>query len=164
MEERPATTTVTRLQNFSTGARRLRRGPRGARAQPGHRGGDRHDAGVGRGGRGPRRRRREAGPSRLGGHDAGRAWRALLALADRLETHADELADLEAANAGKPRLAFLEDELPFIADNLRFFAGAGRLLEGRAAGEYLERRSSIIRREPVGVVGQITPHVMPSLD
>lgn len=94
----------------------------------------------------------------------GERARALLALADRLETHADELADLEAANAGKPRLAFLEDELPFIADNLRFFAGAGRLLEGRAAGEYLERRSSIIRREPVGVVGHITPHVMLSLD
>jgi betaine-aldehyde dehydrogenase len=82
---------------------------------------------------------------------------ALLRLADRIEEHADELADLEAANAGKPRAAFLEDEIPFMADNLRFFAGAGRVLEGRSAGEYLEGHTSIIGREPVGVVAQITP-------
>ena len=82
---------------------------------------------------------------------------ALLKLADRIEQNADELADIEAKNAGKPRQAFLEDEIPFMADNLRFFAGAGRLMEGRAAGEYLADHTSIIRREPVGVVGQITP-------
>ena len=82
---------------------------------------------------------------------------ALLKLADRIEQSADELADIEAKNAGKPRQAFLDDEIPFMADNLRFFAGAGRVMEGRAAGEYLADHTSIIRREPVGVVGQITP-------
>jgi betaine-aldehyde dehydrogenase len=81
----------------------------------------------------------------------------LLKLADLLEEHSDEIADLEASNAGKPRHAFLEDELPFMADNLRFFAGAARCMEGKAAGEYLEGYTSMIRREPVGVVGQITP-------
>src|SRR6266550_562430 len=81
----------------------------------------------------------------------------VLKLADAIEEHADELADLESADAGKPRKAFMEDEIPFMVDNLRFFAGAGRCLEGRAAGEYVEGYTSIIRREPIGVVGQITP-------
>ncbi|HZG48714.1 MAG TPA: gamma-aminobutyraldehyde dehydrogenase [Thermoleophilaceae bacterium] len=82
---------------------------------------------------------------------------ALLALADKLEEHAEGLSDLEAADAGKPRAAFFEDEMPFLCDNLRFFAGAGRLLDGKAAGEFVAGRTSIIRREPVGVVGQIAP-------
>jgi betaine-aldehyde dehydrogenase len=82
---------------------------------------------------------------------------ALLGLATALEERADELAELEATNAGKPINAFRDDEIPFIVDNLRFFAGAGRLLEGRAAGEYLGGHTSIIRREPVGVIGQIAP-------
>ena len=81
----------------------------------------------------------------------------VLKLADAIEEHADELADLESADAGKPRKAFLEDEIPAMVDNLRLFAGAGRCLEGRASGEYTEGYTSIIRREPVGVVGQITP-------
>ena len=75
---------------------------------------------------------------------------AMLKLADRIEQHADELADLEAADAGKPRHAFFDDEIPFLVDNLRFFAGAARVMEGRAAGEYLAEHTSIIRREPVG--------------
>jgi betaine-aldehyde dehydrogenase len=82
---------------------------------------------------------------------------ALLRLADRLEEHADELADLEAIDAGKPRHAFAEDEVPFMVDNMRYFAGAARNLEGKAAGEYTEGYTSMIRREPIGVVGQITP-------
>src|ERR1700704_4814926 len=82
---------------------------------------------------------------------------ALLKLADRLEEHAEDLSDLEAENAGKPRQAFLEDEMPFLVDNLRYFAGAARNLEGKAAGEYIEGHTSMIRREPIGVVGQITP-------
>ena len=82
---------------------------------------------------------------------------ALLALADAIEEHAEELAQLEAANAGKPIGAFRDDEIPFMVDNLRFFAGAGRCLEGRAAGEYVSGYTSIIRREPVGVIGQVTP-------
>jgi betaine-aldehyde dehydrogenase len=82
---------------------------------------------------------------------------AINKLADLLEEHAEELSDLEAADAGKPRNTFFEDEMPFMVDNLRFFAGAGRVMEGKASGEFVENRSSIIRREPVGVVGQITP-------
>ncbi|MBI5105446.1 MAG: gamma-aminobutyraldehyde dehydrogenase [Solirubrobacterales bacterium] len=82
---------------------------------------------------------------------------ALLKLADAIEERADELAELESDNAGKPINAFKEDEIPFMVDNLRFFAGAARCLEGKSAGEYLEGYTSIIRREPVGVVGQISP-------
>ncbi len=82
---------------------------------------------------------------------------ALFKLADALEERAEELTDLEAADAGKPRNAFLEDEMPFLCDNLRFFGGAGRVLEGKAAMEFVAGRTSIIRREPIGVVGQITP-------
>jgi betaine-aldehyde dehydrogenase len=85
-----------------------------------------------------------------------RSW-ALLKLADGIEQRAEEIADLEAADAGKPRSAFLEDEIPFMVDNLRYFAGAARNMEGRPAGEYLPGYTSFIRREPVGVVGQITP-------
>ena len=82
---------------------------------------------------------------------------ALLALAGLVEEHAEELARLEALNAGKPLAAVADDELPVMADNLRFFAGAARCLEGRAAGEYMEGHTSFVRREAVGVVGQITP-------
>ncbi|MBV9606689.1 MAG: gamma-aminobutyraldehyde dehydrogenase [Solirubrobacterales bacterium] len=82
---------------------------------------------------------------------------ALLKLADAVEEHADELSELESDNAGKPINAFRDDEIPFMADNLRFFAGAARCMEGRAAGEYVSGYTSIIRREPVGVIGQIAP-------
>src|SRR5215207_6690294 len=82
---------------------------------------------------------------------------AIIKLADLLEEHAEELSDLEAADAGKPRNAFLEDEMPFLCDNLRFFAGAGRVPEGQASAEYVAGRQSILRREPAGVVGQIAP-------
>jgi len=87
----------------------------------------------------------------------GERARALLRMADLIEERGEEIADLEAADAGKPRGAVLEDEVPVMADNLRFFAGAARCMEGRAAGEYMEAHTSFIRREPVGVVGQITP-------
>src|SRR3954452_24177680 len=82
---------------------------------------------------------------------------ALLRLADAVEAAGDELAEIEAANAGKPIPALKDGELPFMVDNLRFFAGAARCLEGKSAGEYVEGYTSIIRREPVGVVGQIAP-------
>jgi betaine-aldehyde dehydrogenase len=82
---------------------------------------------------------------------------ALLKLADAIESNADEIAELEAANAGKPIQAFKDDEIPFMVDNLRFFAGAARNLEGRPAGEYVTGYTSMVRREPVGVVGQIAP-------
>lgn len=87
----------------------------------------------------------------------GERARALLRIADMIEERGEQIADLEAADAGKPRAAVLEDELPVMADNLRFFAGAARCMEGRAAGEYMQGHTSFIRREPVGVVGQITP-------
>ena len=82
---------------------------------------------------------------------------ALLKLADAIEENADVLSDLESADAGKPRKAFYEDEIPFMADNLRYFAGAARNMEGKPAGEYVDGRTSFIRREATGVVGQITP-------
>ena len=82
---------------------------------------------------------------------------AILKLADALEERADEIAELESANAGKPIEAFKADEVPAMVDNLRFFAGAARCMEGKAAGEYLEGYTSMIRREPVGVIGQIAP-------
>ncbi|HXV34271.1 MAG TPA: gamma-aminobutyraldehyde dehydrogenase [Gaiellaceae bacterium] len=80
----------------------------------------------------------------------------LLQLADALEAHADELCRTESANVGKP-MGIVVDEIPVSADNLRFFAGAARNLEGKAAGEYMRGYTSMIRREPVGVVGQIAP-------
>ena len=82
---------------------------------------------------------------------------ALLAIADLVEEHGEEIARLEALNAGKPIAAVTNDELPVMADNLRFFAGAARCLEGRAAGEYMEGHTSFTRREAVGVIGQVTP-------
>jgi betaine-aldehyde dehydrogenase len=82
---------------------------------------------------------------------------ALLAMAQIIEDNADELARSEALNAGKPLAAVQNDEMPVMADNLRFFAGAARCLEGRAAGEYMEGYTSYVRREAVGVIGQITP-------
>jgi betaine-aldehyde dehydrogenase len=81
----------------------------------------------------------------------------LLKLADAIDEHAEELAALESANAGKPINAVTGDEMPVASDNIRFFAGAARCLEGRAAGEYMEGYTSWLRREPVGVIGQIAP-------
>jgi aminobutyraldehyde dehydrogenase len=80
----------------------------------------------------------------------------LLKLADVIDENADELTRLESQNVGKP-MAIAGDEMPFSADNLRFFAGAARTLEGKAAGEYVEGYTSIIRREPLGIVAGITP-------
>lgn len=80
----------------------------------------------------------------------------LLKLADALEEHASELVAMESLNVGKPR-SVGEPEIPFTADNLRFFAGAARTPDGTATGEYLQGYTSMIRREPVGVVGLIAP-------
>ena len=81
----------------------------------------------------------------------------LLALADAIDAHADELARLESQNCGKPYAAVRNDELPAIADVFRFFAGASRCLQGSAAGEYLPGHTSMIRRDPIGVVASIAP-------
>jgi betaine-aldehyde dehydrogenase len=93
----------------------------------------------------------------------GERARSLLRMADLIEERGEEIADLESADAGKPRAAVVEDEIPVMADHLRFFAGAARTMEGRAAGEYMEGHTSFIRREPLGVVGQITPWNYPLL-
>jgi 1-pyrroline dehydrogenase len=86
----------------------------------------------------------------------GQRMEALLALADAVDGHADELAALESANVGKPR-SLAADELPICSDELRFFAGAARTLHAPAAGEYDSGYTSFVRREPVGIVGQIAP-------
>jgi 1-pyrroline dehydrogenase len=77
-------------------------------------------------------------------------------LADVLDDNVEELAQLESLNVGKPLMAS-RDEIPFCADNLRFFAGAARNLEGKSAGEYIAGYTSIIRREPLGIVAGICP-------
>jgi 1-pyrroline dehydrogenase len=80
----------------------------------------------------------------------------LLKLADVIDENAEELAQIESRNVGKP-LMVSRDEMPFCADNLRFFAGAARNLEGKSAGEYIRGYTSMIRREPLGIVAGICP-------
>ncbi|MDQ6935306.1 MAG: gamma-aminobutyraldehyde dehydrogenase [Actinomycetota bacterium] len=82
---------------------------------------------------------------------------ALLKIADALERRAEEFVAVETRDTGKPRQLTLDEEMPPAIDQIRFFAGAARVLEGRAAGEYLKDHTSMIRREPIGVVGQVTP-------
>jgi len=77
-------------------------------------------------------------------------------LADVIDENAEELAQIESRNVGKPLMAS-RDEMPFCVDNLRFFAGAARNLEGKAAGEYIKGYTSLIRREPIGIVAGICP-------
>ena len=89
--------------------------------------------------------------------------RALLKIADAIEAHADELVALESQNTGKPVAVTMSEEIPPMVDQIRFFAGAARVLEGRAAGEYMSGFTSIIRREPVGVVGQVAPWNYPMM-
>jgi betaine-aldehyde dehydrogenase len=81
---------------------------------------------------------------------------ALLKIADALEEAGEELSQIESLNVGKP-IEAMREEIPVCVDNLRFFAGAARNLEGKATGEYMEGYTSMIRREPVGVVGQVAP-------
>jgi betaine-aldehyde dehydrogenase/aminobutyraldehyde dehydrogenase len=87
---------------------------------------------------------------------------ALIRLADRLEGTQEEVAILESRNVGKP-MGLAREEMEMIVDHLRFFAGAARTLEGRAAGEYLAGHTSIIRRDPLGVVGSVAPWNYPLL-
>ncbi|HUI37203.1 MAG TPA: aldehyde dehydrogenase family protein, partial [Gaiellaceae bacterium] len=81
---------------------------------------------------------------------------ALLKLAAAIDDNTEELAELESQNVGKP-LGYARDEMPVSADNLRFFAGAARVLEGKSAGEYMKGYTSMVRREPLGIVGGIAP-------
>jgi betaine-aldehyde dehydrogenase len=82
---------------------------------------------------------------------------ALFRIADALEARAEEAADVESENTGKPRSTLVEYEMAPSVDQIRFFAGAARNLEGRATAEYARDHTSSIRREPIGVVGQVTP-------
>ena len=82
---------------------------------------------------------------------------ALLKIADALEARAGEAADVESENTGKPRSTLIDYEIMPSVDQIRFFAGAARNLEGRATAEYARDHTSSIRREPIGVIGQVTP-------
>ncbi|MBK6874760.1 MAG: aminobutyraldehyde dehydrogenase [Kineosporiaceae bacterium] len=88
---------------------------------------------------------------------------ALLKIADAIEARAEDFVKLEAENTGKPHALTTSEEIPPMVDQLRFFAGAARVLEGRAAGEYLAGHTSWIRREPIGVIGQVTPWNYPMM-
>jgi betaine-aldehyde dehydrogenase len=83
--------------------------------------------------------------------------RAMLRIADALEQRADEFTRVECENTGKPLALTASEELPPCVDQIRFFGGAARLLEGRSAGEYMAGHTSFVRREPIGVVAQVTP-------
>ena len=135
-----ATTTAAPSKLHQRRVRRPRRRTDRAGPQPGDRRGDRPRPAVDRRGRRPRGqggsgRVRRAGPGRP---PASGRW-PCSGSPTLIEEHADELAELESDNAGKPLAAFRDDEIPFMVDNLRFFAGAARCLHGRAAGEYIER-------------------------
>ncbi len=83
--------------------------------------------------------------------------RAVYKIADAIEAHAEELVRAECENTGKPYGLTMSEEIPPTADQIRFFAGAARVLEGRAAAEYMSGHTSFIRREPIGVCAQVTP-------
>ncbi len=89
--------------------------------------------------------------------------KALLGFADAIEARADEFVKLESENTGKPHALTTSEEMPPMLDQLRFFAGAARVLEGKAAAEYMPGHTSWIRREPIGVVGQVTPWNYPMM-
>jgi betaine-aldehyde dehydrogenase len=104
--------------------------------------------------------------------DAFEGWRdktpserslALLRIADTLEEHAEQLVQAESQNTGKPIALTLSEEIPPMIDQIRFFAGAARMLEGRSAGEYMSGFTSFIRREPVGVCAAVTPWNYPMM-
>jgi betaine-aldehyde dehydrogenase len=88
---------------------------------------------------------------------------ALLKVADIVEAHAEELIALEAENTGKPLAVTRSEEIPPMIDQIRFFAGAARVLEGRSTGEYMKGYTSMVRREPIGVIGQVTPWNYPMM-
>ncbi|CAN5887484.1 gamma-aminobutyraldehyde dehydrogenase [soil metagenome] len=87
----------------------------------------------------------------------GERQRALLRLADALEARADEVVAVESKDTGKPVQLTMDEEIPMMLDQVRFFAGAARVLEGKSAGEYMAGHTSFVRREPVGVCAQVTP-------
>ncbi len=89
--------------------------------------------------------------------------RALLRIADAIESRADEIVALESQNTGKPVQLTLDEEIPPMTDQIRFFAAAARLLEGRGAAEYMAGHTSYVRREPIGVCAAVTPWNYPMM-
>ncbi|WP_345454122.1 gamma-aminobutyraldehyde dehydrogenase [Nocardioides marinquilinus] len=89
--------------------------------------------------------------------------RALLRIAEAIEAREDEINEVECRDTGKPLHLTKSEEMPYASDHFRFFAGASRVLSGSSAGEYLADHTSWVRREPVGVVGQVTPWNYPLL-
>jgi betaine-aldehyde dehydrogenase len=88
---------------------------------------------------------------------------AMLKMADAIEENAERLVEIEAENTGKPKGLTLSEEIPPMCDQIRFFAGAARMLEGRATGEYMTGFTSSVRREPIGVIGSVTPWNYPMM-
>ena len=88
---------------------------------------------------------------------------ALLKLADAIEARVEEINTVECKDTGKPLGLTMSEEMPYASDHFRFFAGAARVLEGKSAGEYMADHTSFVRREPIGVVGQVTPWNYPLL-
>ena len=88
---------------------------------------------------------------------------ALLKLADAIEDRVEEINAVECKDTGKPLGLTMSEEMPYASDHFRFFAGAARVLEGKSAGEYMADHTSFVRREPIGVVGQVTPWNYPLL-
>jgi betaine-aldehyde dehydrogenase len=82
---------------------------------------------------------------------------ALLKIADAIDSRVEEINRVESKDTGKPLGLTMSEEMPYASDHFRFFAGAARVLEGRSAGEYMEDHTSYVRREPIGVIGQVTP-------
>src|SRR5215831_6809337 len=104
--------------------------------------------------------------------DAAEGWRdatpserslALLKIADAIEARANEFVAAESKNTGKPVALTTSEEIPPMVDQIRFFAGAARMLEGRSAGEYMSGFTSFIRREPIGVCAAVTPWNYPMM-
>ena len=89
--------------------------------------------------------------------------RAILKIADALESRQDELIAIESENTGKPIALTQSEEIPPMIDQIRFFAGAARNLEGKSAAEYFKGHTSFIRREPIGVCAQVTPWNYPMM-
>jgi betaine-aldehyde dehydrogenase len=87
----------------------------------------------------------------------------LLKMADAIESNAEEMVAVESENTGKPRALTMSEEIPPMVDQVRFFAGAARMLEGKSSAEYMRGFSSWIRREPVGVIGSVTPWNYPMM-
>src|SRR5689334_25043845 len=82
---------------------------------------------------------------------------ALLGIARAIEDRIEEINAVECKDTGKPLGLTMSEEMPYASDHFKFFAGAARVLEGRSAGEYMEDHTSYVRREPIGVIGQVTP-------